>query len=617
MLIKDKHLRIFAEYASFTDSLPKKQVSLERVVVNDSLASGLTSMDILSLNQGYYFIENVSNPCMVLAKVAGLDKAEYGLTGTKVYPLLYKRNDHFWISTSQLSNFAKVRFMPENKWKIFWETIIGDITGKELHFKEWPSYVHPTYSRDQQLPDSARVASVRRGVQWFYNGHFLVSPESEKDWLEKYEGDGSNPVGPALPADIQDGDGSLGILEGHYSAIYSDGNQAYRYWMRGDVQGEASMTFAIAAKLLGNDDYSSVSRNLINYLFKEFRKGERADPSSASFGLLSWAITHQGTYYGDDNARAILGLILSSSILNYQDQNEKIVEAILSNFRTTGVNGFRGNMLEDDEIQAKGWKYFQKRDLLNPHPHFESWLWACYLWLYRQTGYQPLYDLCEKGISLMMQAYPHWNWTNGIQQEKARMMLPLAWLYRVSPTDEHKEWLTFMVDEFLKNQQDCGAIREQLGDNGKGQWGKLPSNEAYGTGEAPLIFDNGDPISDMLYTCNFGFFGLNEAACATNDPKIKEAANKLSDFLTRIQVRSEKVKNIDGAWFRAFNYRNWDYWASNADWGWGANCTLTGWIQSWIVTTQALMEMDTSYWDITTSSTIGKDSSEIFKSMLK
>ena len=35
----------------------------------------------------------------------------------------------------------------------------------------------------------------------------------------------------------------------------------------------------------------------------------------------------------------------------------------------------------------------------------------------------------------MMEAYPdRWNWTNGLQQEKARMILPLAWLYRVSPT---------------------------------------------------------------------------------------------------------------------------------------------------------------------------------------
>ena len=65
------------------------------------------------------------------------------------------------------------------------------------------------------------------------------------------------------------------------------------------------------------------------------------------------------------------------------------------------------------------------------------------------------------------------------------------------------------------------------------------------------------------------------------------------------QARSDERKNVDGAWFRAFNYRDWDYWASNADAGWGAQSTLTGWIQSWIVTTLALMEKGTSYWDVT------------------
>ena len=103
----------------------------------------------------------------------------------------------------------------------------------------------------------------------------------------------------------------------------------------------------------------------------------------------------------------------------------------------------------------------------------------------------------------------------------------------------------------------------------------------------------------MLYTSNFAFFALNEAACATGDPEIKKMAESLGDFLIRIHARSDERKNVDGAWFRAFNYRDWDYWASNADAGWGAQSTLTGWIQSWIVTTLALMEKGTSYWDVT------------------
>lgn len=309
---------------------------------------------------------------------------------------------------------------------------------------------------------------------------------------------------------------------------------------------------------------------------------------------------------------------MCADILGETRWNKTIVEAILANYRTTGRKGFRGERLEEDDIQKNGLRYYQERDLVNLHPHFESWMWACYLWLYRQTGYEPLYELAEKGIAAMMSTYPNeWRWTNGIQQEKARMILPLAWLYRVKPTTKHREWLDFMVTQFLKNQVECGAVREELGDDSKGLFGRCKSNEAYGKEEAPLIFENGDPIADMLYTCNFAFFGLNEAACATGDPDMKQAAEKMSEFLTRIQVRSDRFKNVDGAWFRAFNYRNWDYWASNADAGWGAQSTLTGWIQSWIVSTQALMEMNTSYWDKTAGSPIGKNEDDVFESMLE
>ena len=618
--IGEKGLRVFAEFASTADTLPQlHEIGFERVVMTDSLAPGLGPMDLLSINRGRYFREDAAEgTVMAIAKVAGFDTAVYGLDDTPCYPLVYRKRDGLWMSTSQLSEFARLRFMPEAKWKVFWEKVIGDLTGHETRFSSWIYPVHPSYGKDVPLPDTARLASVRKGVEWFYNGHFLVDASWKKDWIDKYQGDGVMPIGPCLPPDIKDGDGSCGILEGHCSAIYADGRQAYRYWLRCDVQGEAAMTFAVAGNLLGYENYMSVASNLVNYAFGTFRDGPRNDPESPSYGLLSWAITTKDTYYGDDNARAILGMIMAADVLESTEWNRKITEAILANYRTTGADGFRGDLLKDADLQKHGWKYYQDRSFVKPHPHFESWMWACYLWLYRQTGYAPLLELAEKGIAATMKAYPSgWSWTNGLQQEKARMILPLAWLYRVSPTEEHKDWLYFMVDELLKNQVECGAIREELGDSSKGLFGKVRSNDAYGKEEAPLIFDNGDPVADMLYTSNFAFFGLNEAACATGDPRIVSATERLSDFLTRIQVRSDSVKDVDGAWFRAFNYRDWDYWASDADSGWGAQCTLTGWIQSWIVTTQALMEEGTSYWDETSDSSIGKSDMDVFDKMLE
>ena len=617
--IENKQLKVFAEYATLEDSLPAiKEVSLERVVVNDSISPSLRPLDLLSINCGYYFDAKAEHPLLLLAKVAGFDRAEYGLKETPTCPVFYKHGDNLWISTTQLSNFAQARFMPEYRWKNFWEWFLGCLNGTSgITLNNWTSYVAPAYGRTEPLADSARIHSIQKGVEWFYNGHFLVDKSWKADWYDKYQGDGSMPVGPELPRNAIDGDGSMGMLEGHCSAIYADGRQAYRYWLRNDVQGEASMAFAIAGKMFDNPEYKAVSERLIDYSFKEFRDGSRNDPQSPSYGLLGWSVTHKGTYYGDDNARSILGMMTSASLLQENRWDKKLAEAIIANFRTAGIHGFRGNSLLDKELQEKGWRYFHQRTLVDPHPHFEAWMWACYLWLYDKTQYQPLLKVSKDAISRTMEAYPKgWHWTNGIQQERARMILPLAWLYRVEPTDEHRKWLDYMVSELLKNQVECGGIREELGDDSSGMFGKPKSNAAYGLHEAPLIFDNGDPIVDMLYTTNFAFIGLNEAAKATGAPELKTAVDKMSDFLTRIQVRSERFKNVDGAWFRAFNYQNWDYWASNADAGWGAWSTLTGWIQSWIIATQGLLEMDSSIWELTKDSGIASPANDAIKEML-
>ncbi|HRN57430.1 MAG TPA: hypothetical protein PLL71_13305 [Agriterribacter sp.] len=186
------------------------------------------------------------------------------------------------------------------------------------------------------------------------------------------------------------------------------------------------------------------------------------------------------------------------------------------------------------------------------------------------------------------------------------MLLPLSWLVRVEDTEEHRQWLDKMASELLKFQDGCGGLRVELGKGNLGMSGKTTSNETYGKYEAPLIAEDGDRVCDMLYTNNFAFFGLNEAAKATGNPKYKAAVQKMSDFLTRIQVKSENHPDVDGAWFRAFDYGRWDYWASNADAGWGTWSTLTGWIQTWIVATQILIEQGDSFWDATKTSGVNQ-----------
>jgi len=100
---------------------------------------------------------------------------------------------------------------------------------------------------------------------------------------------------------------------------------------------------------------------------------------------------------------------------------------------------------------------------------------------------------------------------------------------------------------------------------------------------------------------------LHEAAAATNGPLYKDAEDKLAQFFCRAQILAPDHPELDGAWFRAFDFHLWDYWASNADAGWGAWSIETGWKQSTILTVLALRRLKTSLWDLTRTNTVGQN----------
>lgn len=617
-----KRIRLYIEYPSAFPGLdlPDKplETKLERgVVTSNVFGPSLPSMSLIGIHDCYVLPVNAGNPLMVLAKVVGMDKAEYGLANTKTYPLLFQQ-DHALIAMTALSNFETGRYGPAGSVRTVWTYILSYLTGnKAFRIRCWPVDVKPMFSRNAPLPPTARMNSIKKGVQWFDNGRFLIDSSWQGDIL-KYQGDGSAPFGPGMSQDKRSGDGRLGILEGHASTIFYDGSQLYRYWMRADVQGEASMALAAAGSLLHSQAYNDKSERLIDYVFNtsNMRSGEKSDPHSPAFGLIGWATTNPGTFYGDDNSRAILGMIGASAYLHTDKWDKELAEAIIGNFRTTGVEGFRGERLEEGDLVKNGWQYYQDRHLVHPSPHFESWMWACYLWLYSKTGYKPLLTKTESAIRTTMNAYPDgWLWGSSMQTQRARLILPLAWLVRIDNTAEHRGWLDKMVNEIVKYQDDCGAIMEELG-KGQGRFKPLNANADYGSDEGSLIFRNGEKVACMLYTCNFALFSLHEAAMATGSKKYGTAVKKLSDFLIRIQVQSQKRKDLDGAWFRGFDYGRWDYWGSNSDAGWGVWSTLTGWIQSWIVTSQVQIEQHQSFWDLTQHSRIGKEANEAIRLML-
>ncbi len=597
-----KRLRLYVE---FPERLPDmdigvpKDVKYERgVVTSDIFGPTLRPMRIVLVSSCRYVPVNVAESHLVAAKVAGVDSAVFGLQGTPAETLLFDHpRGNLLVATTKLSHFVTGRYLPTEAWRTIWQTILMRLQPDSGRVElRWTPAVRPSFGPEESLPAEAETQALRRSADWIIASRSLRHADWPAESLNlslTY-----NTVRDMPRLDWPWGDGSAGVLEGYSSTIRRDGSQPMRYAVRNDCTTEVAMLLATDGAVNGRPENARRAANLLDYIFDKsgLAGGPRADPQSPSFGLVGWALDHPGSYWGDDNARALLAVGAVAAASGEGRWNEWVARAILANFRTTGVRGFRPSCVEETGLQAQGWKAYWSSRHVHYSPHMQSWIWACNFWAYQQTRFEPLLVRSRTGMRLMMQAYPaRWDWVlRSGTIERSRLLLPLAWLVRVDDTPEHRRWLRQIAEDLIALQDRSGALREVIGDGGPG----IPSNASYGTSETSLIQTDGDSVCDMLYSCNFALIGLHEAAAATGDSFYASAEERLARFLCRIQVRSEAHPELDGAWYRAFDFRHWDYWASSADWEWGPWCTETGWCQPWIAGTLALRRQQTSLWDL-------------------
>jgi len=621
-LVAKKKLRLYVEYPQALPGLnigkPRHTRWERAVVTSDAFGPTLKRFRILAVHDCHFVPVEVDAAHLVVARVAGFDTAVYALDDTEKWPILFEHSrGNMLVATTKLSQFVTARYAPTDAWGPIWKMVLGWLqSGRPVPELKWEPAVRPSFAAADKLPDDVELQAIRRGTRWLFNARMLIHPS----WLGMYDRKAAKPIpraGPAERIKLPIGDGSEGVLEGLESNILSNGTQTARWLRRSDCNGETAGAMALASHALHDEKCKLVSRNIGDFLCLRsiMSQGKRADPSHPAFGLIGW---HDrpgaspdrhgyGIFYGVVNARGMLGLLAAATVLENDAWDERIMQCLLGNLRTTGRFGIRHGRLSQALLEKKGWRHFFEEPLVDYATYFHSHVWAAYLWAYHHTGSKLFLDRTKTAIRMTMAAYPNeWRWLNGLQQERARMLLPLAWLVRVEDTPEHRRWLRFMTDEMLAHQVACGAIREELGSLGKGIYGPPRSNKAYGTTETPLIQKNGDPACDLLYTCNFALLGLHEAAAATGDPFYRRAEDRLARFLCRIQVRSPARPELDGVWFRAFDFDRWEYWASNGDAGWGVWCAETGWTQGWIITVLALRQLNTSLWDLTANSKIGR-----------
>lgn len=611
-LARKKGLRLFIEYPAAVPGLqlaPPRTTTWERLAVSsDRFAPSLPRLRILAAHDCHYIpVSNAPPADLVVARVAGYDTAIYGIPDKGAFPILFEvLGQNLTVAATKLSSFVTARYAPAGDWVLVWERILSSLDPQHAHPLTVVPVVSPAYGPTTKLPRRFERQAFAQAAQWFASSHLLVHP-SEKPKLYQALAAGEESTTPAR-SDTPQGDGSLGILEGYASGVLHDGNQLRRLPLRADCNLESAMVFALDSRLNRHNRSALLASNLLDFVYfnSGMCQGPRNDPQHGAFGLIGWgdiAPAWLVANYGDDNARSMLATAVAAAAMNTTRWDERLMRALLANLRTTGKLGFRGDRIDMPALDKNGWRPYYEGEPVSYSPHFESGLWACYLWAYQHTGFRPFLDRTRTAITMTMKAYPgQWHWQNSI--ERARMLLCLSWLVRVEDTPKHREWLGRVAGDLIASQQPSGAIQERLGPTDGGHFRTPKSNAEYGTGETPLVQQNGDPVSDQLYTTGFALLGLHEAAGATGDPRFKRAEDRLAAYLCRIQTRSQKFPYLNGTWFRAFDDRRWEAWASSADIGWGAWSIESGWAQAWTAALLALRQQGTTVWDVTAKSRI-------------
>jgi hypothetical protein len=607
-IARAKKLTLYVEYPA---SVPGVEFGEPRVahwergvVASDDIDLGLPNLHLLGLHECHFLPVDVKDAPLIMGRVAGFDTAVYGLPEEQ-FPLLFKADEHLVVATTKLSDFVAARYAPSADWIALWQHLLAELNGKPVPTLAAEPRVTPAFSQTESLPANAEEASLDALADWYKRSRLLLTP-ARREAITELLAQGVETTPP--PASDAPGDGSHGILEGYASAILPDGSQLQRTPIRADCQAETAAVLALQGALRDDDASRRIATNLLDFLYitSDLCQGERGDPRHPAFGHIAWGTASpawQVANYGDDNARTLLATIAAAAVLDSDAYDQAMLRALLANLRTTGKLGFRGDRIDMEPLEQNGWKSYHDQETINYSPAFEAYSWACYLWAYDKTKEPEFLEKAKTGIRMTMEAYPDgWRW--GDHLDLARMLLALAWMVRVENTAEHRQWLKTVVNDLIKNQQACGAIPEELSGTMTGHFHAPPSNEAYGTTETPLLQSDGDPVTDQLYSTNFALIGLHEAAEATNDPEIRRAEDLLIEYAVRIQTRSKSIPYLDGTWFRAFDFRRWDYWSSSGDAGWGAWCAETGWGPAWNGITLGLRQRRTSLWDLTRDSRI-------------
>ena len=236
-------IRLYVEYPAHVPGVelgePRTAAWERLVVTGDRLAPGLPGLTLLAAHACRYLPATSDRSLLALARVAGYDRAVFGVPAD-AHAALFEAADGVFVATTKLSGFRTGRYAPAATWTALWDRLLAPhAPGAAL---SWTPVVTPSLATGEPVDAAAERTAVERAVRWHANAGVLLTADGERAVREVIPtGVEAVPRGD-LPSGV--GDGSHGVLEGFESSIRPDGTQHCRVALRADCSAETAMVLA-------------------------------------------------------------------------------------------------------------------------------------------------------------------------------------------------------------------------------------------------------------------------------------------------------------------------------------------------------------------------------------
>ena len=447
---------------------------------------------------------------------------------------LFRMDASTIVCGTRICNFRRARLAPAASWEAILTGIISHLAGEAVTLT-FPAPVC-TFAKGSTVTCAADTAqAVAKGLAWYSNADMMI-----------------------------DG-GARGFREGLSHHIYAkNGKQLRANIIRNDCTGEAGGAFLLDSMVTGNAASRAIydAANHFGFNYLQVKDGLHK-------GMMRWSEQAWETCYQDDVARVLIPPLLEANFAGSTAHWNDIVDALDYLVKTTGTDGLRVGRTDIPNLTQEKMEKLASSVCGFASAHYNAFYHAALLLAYRAGGPKHYLEVAEAGLSAIMSRYPDTDRETSETEEVCRMILPLAILYQVTGSEEHKSWLYRLTNDLQLRRHPSGGYAEW----DTGYQANCSRREA---GECALLAENGDPVADLLYSVNWLPLGFAYAYLATGDTMFHDLWNSVASFFVSCQIHSEDP-TLDGAWTRAFDMDRWEIYGVPHDVGWAPCCVESGW----------------------------------------